>query len=186
MILNIPTALTIIRIVFIPLIVFFYVYQGGLYRDLSAYIFFLAIVTDYFDGFIARRFNQTTSFGEFLDPIADKLLIVITIILLGRELESIFFLVSSLIIVSREFLVNPCPNSNIGECKSNISIKVNALGKIKTGFQMISLFLLLHSNIVNSYINLHIIGLLLLFIAAILTVVSFIYYVRNAWSDIIE
>ena len=69
MILNIPTALTIIRIVFIPLIVFFYVYQGGLYRDLSAYIFFLAIVTDYFDGFIARRFNQTTSFGEFLDDV---------------------------------------------------------------------------------------------------------------------
>ena len=185
MILNIPTALTIIRIVFIPLIVFFYVYQGGLYRDLSAYIFFLAIVTDYFDGFIARRFNQTTSFGEFLDPIADKLLIVITIILLGREHESIFFLVSSLIIVSREFLVIAI-RQRLAELKSNISIKVNALGKIKTGFQMISLFLLLHTNIVNSYINLHIIGLLLLFIAAILTVVSFIYYVRNAWSDIIE
>ena len=185
MILNIPTALTIIRIVFIPLIVFFYVYQSGLYRDLSAYIFFLAVVTDYFDGFIARRFNQTTSFGEFLDPIADKLLIVITIILLGREHESIYFLMSSLVIVSREFLVIAI-RQRLAELKSNISIKVNALGKIKTGFQMISLFLLLHTNIVNSYINLHIIGLLLLFIAAILTVVSFIYYVRNAWSDIIE
>ena len=92
MILNIPTALTIIRILFIPLIVFFYIYQVGLYRDLSAYIFLLAILTDYFDGFIARKFNQTTSFGEFLDPIADKLLIVIMIILLGREHESIFFL----------------------------------------------------------------------------------------------
>jgi len=185
MILNIPTALTIIRILFIPLIVFFYIYQDGLCRDLSAYIFFLAILTDYFDGFIARRFNQTTSFGEFLDPIADKLLIVITIILLGREHESMFFLVSSLIIVSREFLVIAI-RQRLAELKSNISIKVNALGKIKTGFQMISFFLLLHTNIVNSYINLHIIGLLLLFIAAILTVVSFIYYVRNAWSDIIE
>ena len=85
---------------------YFFIYiKDGLYRDLSAYIFLLAILTDYFDGFIARRFNQTTSFGEFLDPIADKLLIVIVIILLGREHESIFFLVSSLIIVSREFLV---------------------------------------------------------------------------------
>ncbi len=105
--------------------------------------------------------------------------------MLGREHESIFFLVSSLIIVSREFLVIAI-RQRLAELKSNISIKVNALGKIKTGFQMISLFLLLHTNIVNSYINLHIIGLLLLFIAAILTVVSFIYYVRNAWSDIIE
>ena len=185
MILNIPTALTIIRILFIPLIVFFYVYQGGLYRDLSAYIFLLAILTDYFDGFIARWLNQTTSFGEFLDPIADKLLIVITIILLGRVHESLIFLVSSLIIVSREFLVIAI-RQRLAELKSNISIRVNALGKIKTVFQMISLFFLLHTNIVTAYINLHIIGLLLLFIAAILTVISFIYYVRNAWSDIIE
>ena len=103
MILNIPIILTILRILFIPLIVFFYIYQDGLYRDYSAYIFLLALLTDYFDGFIARKFNQTTSFGAFLDPIADKLLIVITIILLGRDHESLLFLLSSLIIVSREF-----------------------------------------------------------------------------------
>ena len=155
------------------------------YTEIFAYIFLLALLTDYFDGFIARKFNQTTSFGAFLDPIADKLLIVITIILLGRDHESLLFLLSSLIIVSREFLVIAI-RQRLAEIKSSAIMRVNALSKIKTAFQMISLLFLLHSNIVNSYMNLHIIGLLLLFIAAILTVVSFIYYVRNAWNDIIE
>ena len=183
MILNIPTILTIIKSL-IPLIVILYTYQNGLYRDLSAYVFLLALLTDYFDD-LSQEFNQTTSFGAFLDPIADKLLIVITIILLGRDHESLLFLLSSLIIVSREFLVIAI-RQRLAEIKSSAIMRVNALSKIKTAFQMISLLFLLHSNIVNSYMNLHIIGLLLLFIAAILTVVSFIYYVRNAWSDIIE
>ena len=74
----------------------------------------------------------------------------------------------------------------MAELKSNVPLKVNNLGKIKTGFQMSALFALLHSNIEFAYINLHILGLLLLFIAAVLTVISFIYYVRNAWDDILS
>ena len=182
---NVATILTISRMVFIPLIVFFFILDDGKYRDISAYIFLLALITDYLDGYVARNFNQTTAFGAFLDPIADKLLVVITIFLLARSLDSIVFILSSLIIISREFLVIAI-RQRLAELKSNVPLKVNNLGKIKTGFQMFALFCLLHSNTAFGAINLHIIGILLLFIAAVLTVISFIYYVRNAWDDILS
>ena len=183
--LNVATILTISRIAFIPIIALLFIWDDGEYRDISAYIFLLALITDYLDGYIARNYNQTTAFGAFLDPIADKLLVVISIFLLARSLDSIIFILSSLIIISREFLVIAI-RQRLAELKTNVPLKVNNLGKIKTGFQMLALFGLLHSNIVFGIINLHIIGVLLLFIAAVLTVISFIYYVRNAWDDILS
>ena len=183
--LNVATILTISRIAFIPLIAFFFILDDGKYRDISAYIFLLALITDYLDGYVARNFNQTTAFGAFLDPIADKLLVVITIFLLARSLDSIIFILSSLIIISREFLVIAI-RQRLAELKSNVPLKVNNLGKIKTGFQILALFVLLHSNTVFDAIKLHSIGIMLLFIAAVLTVISFIYYVRNAWDDILR
>ena len=185
MIFNLATSLTISRIIFIPVIVFFYIYNNGEFRNLAAYIFLLALITDYFDGLIARNFDQETTFGAFLDPIADKLLVVITILLLSRTFDSILFIIPSIIIVSREFLVVAI-RQRLAEIKALVPMRVNALGKIKTAFQMISLFLLLHPNILFNFINLHVIGLLLLFIAAVLTVISFIYYVRNSWDDILR
>ena len=101
--LNVATILTISRIAFIPLIALLFIWEDGKYRDISAYIFLLALVTDYLDGYVARNFNQTTAFGAFLDPIADKLLVVITIFLLARSIDSIIFILSSLIII--RFLV---------------------------------------------------------------------------------
>ena len=183
--LNVATLLTISRIIFIPLIVFFYIYQEGNFRNISAYIFLIALLTDYLDGLIARKFNQMTSFGAFLDPIADKLLVVVSILLLARTYESLLFLIPAIIIISREFLVIAI-RQRLAELKGSIPFRVNSLGKIKTGFQMISIFLLLHSNILFGFINLHATGLLLLFIAAVLTVISFIYYVKNSWDDILK
>ena len=185
MILNFPTILTISRIVFIPVIIFCYIYNNGELRNIAAFIFLIALITDYFDGLIARKFGQETQFGAFLDPIADKLLVVITIFLLSRSFDLILFLMPALIIISREFLVIAI-RQRLAEIKVAISMRVNALGKIKTTFQMLALFILLHPNILFSFINLHIIGLLLLFIAAVLTVISFIYYVRNSWDDILR
>ena len=185
MILNLATILTISRILFIPIIIFCYIYNNGELRNLGAYIFLLALITDYFDGLIARKFNQETPFGAFLDPIADKLLVVVTIILLSRTFDSVFFLIASLIIVSREFLVIAI-RQRLAEIRALMPMRVNALGKVKTAFQMVSLFLLLHPNIFIGFINLHTIGLLLLSIAAVLTVISFIYYVRNSWDDILR
>ena len=183
--LNLATLLTISRILFIPLIIFFYIYQNGDFRDISAYIFLIALLTDYLDGLIARKFNQITAFGTFLDPIADKLLVVVSILLLARTQESMLFLIPAIIIISREFLVIAI-RQRLAELKGNLPLRVSTLGKIKTGFQMFSIFLLLHSNVLFGFINLHITGLLLLFIAAVLTVISFIYYVKNSWNDILK
>jgi len=183
--LNFATTLTITRIIFIPLIILFFLYDNGSYRNISAYIFLIASITDYFDGLVARKFNQITTFGTFLDPIADKLLVVISIILLLTIFNSLIFLLSAIIIVSREFLVIAI-RQRLAELKSSIPIKVNNLGKVKTVFQMISLFLLLHTNFLFGFTNLHMIGLILLVISSILTVISFIYYVRNSWDDILR
>jgi CDP-diacylglycerol--glycerol-3-phosphate 3-phosphatidyltransferase len=183
--LNIATILTLLRITFIPIIVICYVFNDGEYRDIAAYIFLLALITDYLDGVVARRFNQITAFGTFLDPIADKLLVVVTVILLSSSNNSLLFLVPALIIVSREILVIAI-RQRLAEIKGSIPMRVNSLGKVKTAFQMVSLFFLLHTNIFFSVLNLHTLGLLLLFIAAVLTVISFIYYVRNSWNDIIR
>ena len=185
MIFNLATILTISRIFCIPLIIFFYVYQNGTYRNISAYIFLIALLTDYLDGLIARNFNQMTSFGAFLDPIADKLLVVVSILLLSRTNESLLFLIPAIIIICREFLVIAI-RQRLAELKGTLPLRVNTLGKIKTAFQMISIAMLLHSNILFNFINLHILGLLLLFIAAVLTVISFIYYVKNSWGDILK
>ena len=185
MILNLATILTISRIIFIPIIVLCYVYNDGELRSIAALIFLVALITDYFDGLVARKFNQETPFGAFLDPIADKLLVVVTILLLSRSINSMLFLVPSLIIISREFLVIAI-RQRLAEIKATVPMRVNNLGKVKTGFQMTSLFLLLYPNMLIGFINLHTIGLLLLFIAAALTVISFIYYVRNSWNDIIR
>ena len=182
---NFATILTLLRIAFIPLIAFFYIFNDGSFRNVSAYIFLLALITDYLDGLIARKFDQVTTFGEFLDPIADKLLVVITIFLLSRSFDSVFYLLPALVIISREFLVIAI-RQRLAEIKGSVPMRVNSLGKIKTSFQMISLFFLLHTNIAFGLINLHMAGLLLLFIAAVLTVISFIYYVRNSWDDILR
>ncbi len=185
MILNFATILTISRIIFIPIIIFCYIFNDGELRNIAAFVFLLALITDYFDGLVARKFNQETLFGAFLDPIADKLLVVITIFLLSRSFDSILFLMPALVIISREFLVIAI-RQRLAEIKVTISMKVNTLGKIKTAFQMLALFILLHPNVLFGFINLHIIGLLLLSIAAVLTVISFIYYVRNSWDDILR
>ena len=185
MILNFATILTISRIAFIPIIIFCYIYDNGELRNIASLIFLLALITDYFDGLVARKFNQETPFGAFLDPIADKLLVVITILLLSRSFDSLFFLIPSVIIISREFLVIAI-RQRLAEIKVALPMRVNNLGKIKTGFQMSALFILLHPNILIDLINLHTIGLLLLFLAAVLTVISFIYYVRNSWDDILR
>ena len=102
---NIPNSLTLTRILLIPLIVYLFLSNEESYRIAIFSLFLLATITDYLDGFFARYMKQVTSFGEFLDPVADKLLVIITLILLITENQDIFFLIPVLIIITREFLV---------------------------------------------------------------------------------
>ena len=181
---NIPNSLTLIRILLIPIIVFLFLSNQEGYRFIIFSLFLLATITDYLDGFFARYMKQVTNFGAFLDPVADKLLVIITLILLITENQDIFFLVPVLIIITREFLVIAI-RQRLAELGNKITIKVSYISKIKTAIQMTALFLLLYQK--NTYgINIYHVGVVALQMASLLTLISFIIYVKKSWNGIIN
>ena len=183
MILNIPNNLTLLRIALIPcLILVFYLSDETLsayQKNLTATLIFLfAAITDWLDGYLARRLNQTSDFGAFIDPVADKLIVIAALILLvelGR-VESII----AFIIIAREFTISSLREwmATLGESGS---ITVAFIGKLKTTMQMIAiLFLLYYENIL--FIPVATIGKILIYIAALLTIISMIYYLKIAFK----
>jgi cardiolipin synthase len=186
--LNIPILLTWLRVALIPLVVgVFYLPQHWLPladRNLAATaVFVIAAITDWFDGFLARRWNQTSAFGAFLDPVADKLMVagaLLVLVQLGRVNAIIAF-----IIIGREIAISALREwmAQLGASKS---VAVSSLGKIKTAAQMTAIPLLLYHDIVFAAIDTHVWGERLLWIAGVLTVWSMFYYLRLAWPLIKE
>tara|TARA_B100000768_G_C11266185_1_gene371187 strand:+ start:1592 stop:2167 length:576 start_codon:yes stop_codon:yes gene_type:complete len=183
MILNIPNYLTLLRIGLIPcLILVFYVSDDTLSaydKNLTATLIFLfAAITDWLDGYLARRLNQTSDFGAFIDPVADKLIVIAALILL-TELGRIETIVA-FIIIAREFTISSLREWMATLGKSG-SIAVAFIGKFKTTMQMIAiLFLLYYDNIL--FIPVALIGKILIYFAAILTIISMIYYLKVAFN----
>jgi cardiolipin synthase len=185
---NIPILLTWLRVALIPLVVgVFYLPTDWLTeyeRGLSATIIFVvAALTDWFDGYLARRWNQTSSFGAFLDPVADKLMVAGALLLLvelGRTTAVI-----ALIIIGREIAISALREwmAQIGASKS---VAVSSLGKVKTIAQMIAIPMLLYKAPLFGVIDTLYFGTLLLYIAAVLTLWSMVYYLRRAWPLIKE
>ena len=174
---NIPNLLTWLRILLIPVFVaVFYLPDAMLAPHLknliSASIFLLAAITDWLDGYLARKLNQSSAFGAFLDPVADKLMVaaaLIVLVRLGRADAILAF-----IIIGREITISALREwmAKLGESRS---IAVSMLGKIKTAFQMIAILLLLyHERLLG--IDCQAIGSLLLYLAALLTLWSMGYY----------
>jgi cardiolipin synthase len=186
--LNIPILLTWLRVALIPLVVgVFYLPQHWLPladRNLAATaVFVIAAITDWFDGFLARRWNQTSAFGAFLDPVADKLMVagaLLVLVQLGRVNAIIAF-----IIIGREIAISALREwmAQLGASKS---VAVSSLGKIKTAAQMTAIPLLLYHDILFGAIDTHVWGERLLWIAGVLTVWSMFYYLRLAWPMIKE
>ena len=185
---NITILLTWLRVALIPLVVgVFYLPTDWLTeyeRGLSATIIFVvAALTDWFDGYLARRWNQTSSFGAFLDPVADKLMVAGALLLLvelGRTTAVIAF-----IIIGREIAISALREwmAQIGASKS---VAVSSLGKVKTIAQMIAIPMLLYKAPLFGVIDTLYLGTLLLYIAAVLTLWSMVYYLRRAWPLIKE
>ncbi len=185
---NIPILLTWLRVALIPLVVgVFYLPSHWLALadcNLAATaIFIVAAITDWFDGFLARRWNQTSAFGAFLDPVADKLMVagaLLVLVQLGRVNAAIAF-----IIIGREIAISALREwmAQIGASKS---VAVSSLGKIKTAAQMMAIPLLLFHDILLGALDTHVWGERLLWIAAVLTVWSMLYYLRLAWPMIKE
>ena len=184
---NIPILLTWLRVALIPLVVgVYYLPLHWLPRadqDLAAtLVFIIAAVTDWFDGFLARRWNQTSAFGAFLDPVADKLMVagaLLVLVHLDRVDHFIAF-----IIIGREIAISAL-REWMAQIGASRSVAVSSLGKIKTAAQMTAIPLLLyHDRLLG--IDTQFGGTVLMIIAAVLTVWSMFYYMRLAWPLIKE
>jgi CDP-diacylglycerol--glycerol-3-phosphate 3-phosphatidyltransferase/cardiolipin synthase len=182
---NLPIALTWLRIAMIPLIVaLYYVPQTWLSlpaRDTTAALaFIVAALTDWFDGWLARRWNQTSSFGAFLDPVADKLMVCAALLIL-LDLNRVGSFIA-LIIIGREITISAL-REWMAKIGASGSVAVHWLGKFKTAAQMVAIPCLLHYGVLGG-VPLVPIGRVLIVVAAILTVWSMFYYLRKAWPEI--
>ena len=185
---NIPILLTWLRVALIPLVVGVYYLPTTMLpvadQNLAATaVFIVAAVTDWFDGFLARRWNQTSAFGAFLDPVADKLMVAGALLVLVQLDRANAVL--SFIIIGREIAISALREwmAQIGASKS---VAVSSLGKIKTTAQMTAIPLLLYHDVLFGAVDTQFWGARLLEIAAVLTVWSMFYYLRLAWPLIKE
>ena len=182
---NVPILLTWLRIILIPLLVAIYYVPGswllGIGRDGAAVIVFVvASITDWFDGYLARRWNQTSAFGAFLDPVADKLVVAVALIMLVQlgRLDAIL----AAIIIGREITISAL-REWMAEIGARRSVAVSMVGKVKTAAQMVSIPLLLFHTPLAGF-DMHQLGTWLIYIAAILTLWSMGYYMRMAWPHL--
>jgi CDP-diacylglycerol--glycerol-3-phosphate 3-phosphatidyltransferase len=179
MIFNTPNLVTLSRIVLIPLIIAIYYIPDHVRKNVTATsIFIFAAITDWLDGYLARKLNQMSAFGAFLDPVADKLIIAGALIVLLKEGR--VDAVVSLIIVGREIAISALREwmAKVGQSKS---VAVAFIGKLKTVTQMIAVpLLLLYEDSFLGFINCPALGTILINVAAVLTVISMLYYLRKA------
>jgi cardiolipin synthase (CMP-forming) len=181
---NLANTLTLARIVLIPFILITFFINSPTPRLIAACLFVLACITDYLDGFIARTFDQETRFGEILDPIADKLLIASTLLMLvGFDRISKFSILAAVIILCREILVSGL-REYLAEVK--ILLSVSFLAKVKTTVQMSALAVLLYTDPEHNSVMFQVIGELLLWIAAGITLYSGWIYVQVSLGTVSE
>lgn len=176
--LNLPTHLTLLRIVLIPvLVLLFYLPWDGAHVA-CALIFAIAALTDWLDGYLARRLDLTTRFGAFLDPVADKLMVAVTLVLIVQADPSPLVAIAAAVIIGREITIASLREwmAEIGQRKK---VEVSKLGKWKTTAQMISIILLLLAMDVWQQ-PLQNLGQFLLFVSAVLTLWSMALYLRAA------
>ncbi|HEV2679452.1 MAG TPA: CDP-diacylglycerol--glycerol-3-phosphate 3-phosphatidyltransferase [Rhodanobacter sp.] len=182
---NLPTWLTLFRVALLPvMVVVFYLPFPG-HNITAAIVFVLAAFTDWLDGYLARRMNLTSAFGAFLDPVADKLMVAVTLFLLVESHRGgwpgILMAVTAAVIVGREISVSAL-REWMAEIGMRATVKVAFVGKLKTVMQMVALVVLIvqHEKAAEA-LRLYHIGEALLVIAGVLTIWSGLYYLRAAW-----
>lgn len=178
MIWTLPNLLTLYRIVAIPVIVVVFYLPVIWASEAAAYLFLSATITDFFDGWLARRWGQESPLGAFLDPVADKLLVGVVLVLLVQSDPSIGMAVAAAIIIGREITISAL-REWMAELGKRATVAVSYVGKIKTTAQMASLVLLLYSDPLLG-LPTYEIGYYLLWVAAVLTLYSMIVYLRAA------
>lgn len=202
---NLPNNLTIARIVMIPLFVAIaywppamginqpeisdnaianmgmYHFSDSLLRHfLLTFVFILAAITDWLDGYFARKLNMSSAFGRFLDPVADKLMVAAALIILVQWRPDIVMAFSAIVIISREIAVSAL-REWMAELGNRTSVAVSYVGKLKTTFQMVAITVLL-----LNWESLELIGYVLLMVSVILTLWSMFIYLKAAWPYLKE
>ncbi|GMT40801.1 MAG: CDP-diacylglycerol--glycerol-3-phosphate 3-phosphatidyltransferase [bacterium] len=184
--LNVPNLLTLLRILLIPFFFVVYVIDAGWSNQVATVIFVVAAITDWLDGYMARRLKQYTTFGAFLDPVADKLIVATALVLLATDQKVLDLVVSGplfaaavAIIIGREIVISAL-REWMAELGKRASVAVSYIGKVKTTLQLIAISLLVYQ---ESLFGLPVfaLGELLLFVAAALTLYSMIVYLKAAW-----
>jgi len=178
--LNLPTFLTWLRVMAIPMLVgIFYLPVSAEAMNIAATALFVAAaVTDWIDGWLARRLGQTSAFGAFLDPVADKLLVCAALVMLV-ELNRVHALIA-VIIVGREITISAL-REWMAQMGAHSSVAVHSIGKLKTIAQLVAIPMLLFNERLFGLIDCRWLGRWLIVAAAILTVWSMLYYLRRAW-----
>lgn len=178
---NFPTFLTLLRILIIPLLVVIYYLPLQSKYLICAFLFGAAALTDWLDGYLARRWNQMTPFGAFLDPVADKLIVAVALGVLIEAHASWLMTLPALVIIGREIVISAL-REWMAEIGKSASVAVSWVGKVKTTFQMISIFMLL---LVPPGHWIAWLGLFILYLAALLTLWSMISYLRAAMPHLL-
>ena len=173
---------TCLRVMLIP--VFMAVYYADFHGHflLASSIFILACITDWLDGHMARRMRQTSRFGAFLDPVADKLLVTITLVILAASYSTPWYTIPAALIVAREVLVSAL-REWMAEHNERDTVAVGMMGKIKTTIQMLALIILLATDTQGSPL-IWVSGLVMINLAAVLTMWSMAIYLHNAWPTL--
>ena len=181
---NLPNLLTLGRIFLVPLFVIVYVMPSEGTYFYAAALFGLAAFTDWLDGYLARRLDQTTAFGAFLDPVADKLIVVTAVVILIAHHHTLWLTLPGLVIVGREIVVSAL-REWMAEMNRRGVVSVGWLGRVKTVFQMVAVLVLLANPpaLDRPWV---IVGYVLLYVAAAMTLASMVIYLRAAWPSLVD
>ena len=177
---NIPNLLTLLRIILIPVFVCLYYLPYSWAPLASGFVFAVAAATDWLDGYLARLWNQSSALGAFLDPVADKLMVAVALVLLTETFSEAWITVPAVIIIGREIVISAL-REWMAELGKRASVAVSYVGKVKTALQMLAILLLISF---APYTWQSWVGVGALYIAAILTLWSMLVYLKAAWSDL--
>lgn len=177
---TLPNILTISRILLIPVFVLAFYLPNESHRLIATGVFFLAGFTDWLDGYIARKMNQSTRFGAFLDPVADKLMVAVALTMIVEDFNSMWITIPAIIIIGREIVISAL-REWMAEMGKRASVAVSYIGKVKTAAQMWAILLMLAFPPGQMVAD---IGVALLYLASVLTLWSMSIYLKAAWPDL--
>ena len=181
---NLPNILTLFRIGLIPVFVLVFYLPFDWSNEAACIIFVVAAVTDWLDGFLARKLQQISKLGAFLDPVADKLMVAVVLVLLVERNPGILLTLPAAVIIGREIAVSAL-REWMAELGARSRVAVSVYGKIKTIAQMVALPLLIYHDALYG-LPVYGVGLVLLYLAAVLTLISMCQYLVSAWPKLKE